>query len=352
MLLEDVGHSGMAGEDLEEIRAAASAATALTRQLLAFSRREIIKPKVVAIEDIVTNVTKILRRLIGEDIELSLNLASTPSIVRIDPGQLEQVIMNLAVNARDAMPSGGRVTISTSTVTIDAAAAGQREPVEAGRFARLSIADTGSGMDAATRVRIFEPFFTTKGVGKGTGLGLATVYGIVRQSGGRIDVESEPRQGATFTIHLPVVDDAEEVAAIAAGGNVPRGTETVLLVEDATSVRAVIRQILVRYGYEVLEAARGEAALTLARGHDAPIDVLLTDVVMPEMNGRDLAEQVTALQPGIKVLFASGYTDDAVTRHGLGSGSAYIQKPFSPYGLARKLREVLDGGNSSGSAPA
>jgi two-component system cell cycle sensor histidine kinase/response regulator CckA len=284
-----------------------------------------------------------LRRLIGEDIQVKTTLSSSQLTVLIDPGQLEQVMMNLAVNARDAMPTGGKLTLETQSVTLDAEYARDHWPVTPGRFAMLAMSDIGCGMDEQTRSRMFEPFFTTKGLGKGTGLGLATVYGIVKQSGGFIWVYSEPGKGTSFKIYFPLLAQApEEYTAKDASDTPPVGTETILLAEDATAVRVAARQILERAGYTVIEAANGTDALAASQ-NGVSIDLLLTDVVMPEMSGRELAERFALLRPSAKVLFMSGYTDDAIVRHGvLRPGTAYLQKPFSQSSLGRKVREVLD----------
>jgi PAS domain S-box-containing protein len=343
LLLEDLAPGDAKRDDLEQVRKAADGAAALTRQLLAFSRQQVVEPRVVSLNTVVEGLQKILRRVIGEDIELTTALAPDLGAVRADVGQLEQVLMNLAVNARDAMPTGGRLTIETANVEHDPDYARDREAAAVRRFAMLAVSDTGCGMDEATKARIFEPFFTTKEPGKGTGLGLATVYGIVKQAGGFIWVYSEPGQGTSFKIYLPEVDATAERVTAVAGARVPGGTETVLLVEDAAAVRAVTKQVLERQGYTVLEAADGEAALQLAQRHRGPIHLLLTDVVMPRVSGRELAEQLTRSRPDMKVLYASGHTDDSVVRHGiLELGTAYVQKPFSPESLARKVREVLD----------
>ena len=343
LLLEDLAPGDAKRDDLEQVRKAADGAAALTRQLLAFSRQQVVEPRVVSLNTVVEGLQKILRRVIGEDIELTITLAPDLESVRADVGQLEQVLMNLVVNARDAMPTGGRLTVETANVEHDPEYARDREAAAVRRFAMLAVTDTGCGMDEATKARIFEPFFTTKDVGKGTGLGLATVYGIVKQAGGFIWVYSEPGQGTSFKIYLPAVDATAEGTTAASTTPAPRGTETVLLVEDAAAVRAVTKQMLERQGYTVLEAPDGEAGLRLAQRHRGVIHLLLTDVVMPRVGGRELAEQLARLRPDMKVLYASGYTDDSVVRHGiLESGTAYLQKPFSPESLARKVRDVLD----------
>jgi len=272
--------------------------------------------------------------------------------VLIDPSQLEQVIMNLAVNARDAMPTGGKITIETARVKVDADYALDHWPAVPGRFAMLAVTDTGTGMSEETRSQVFEPFFTTKEVGKGTGLGLSTAYGIIKQSNGFIWVYSEPDHGTTFKIYLPLVDEpAPKYEGQAELLPLPLGTETVLLAEDAAAVRAAARQILERSGYTVLEAPTGRDALIIASKRQTPIHLLLTDVVMPEMSGSELAEQFAEFRPASKVLYMSGYTDDAIVRHGiLRPGIAYLQKPFSPDALARKVREVLDNGRAKPAA--
>ena len=344
LLLQDLGGEDPKREDVEQVRKAAEGAAALTRQLLAFSRQQVLAPRVVSLSVVVQGVEKMLRRVIGEDVDLVTALDPDVGSVKADVGQLEQVLMNLAVNARDAMPAGGKLTIETANVEHDPDSAREREAAPVRRCVMLAVSDTGIGMDEATKARIFEPFFTTKEAGKGTGLGLATVYGIVQQSGGFIWVYSEPGHGTTFKIYLPQVEAPLEGRAVgAAPGDLPRGTETILLVEDAAAVRAVTRQVLERQGYTVLEAAHGAAALQTAAGHPGPIHLLLTDVVMPVLSGRQLADQLARLRPDAKVLYASGYTDDAVVRHGvLEAGISYLQKPFTADSLARKVREVLD----------
>jgi PAS domain S-box-containing protein len=327
-----------------EIQRAAARAASLTRQLLAFSRQQVLEPQVLDLNVIISNTDKMLRRLIGEDIELVTIAGTALGRVKADAGQMEQVVMNLAVNARDAMPKGGRLTIETANVELDEAYARRHVAVKPGPHVMLAMSDTGMGMDSETQARIFEPFFTTKEKGKGTGLGLATVYGIVKQSGGNIYVYSNLGHGTTFKIYLPRVDGAlESVNTPKARTEVPQGCETVLLVEDEESVRSLLQGILRSNGYTVLEASRGEEALGICEGHKGAIHLLLADVVMPQMSGRELAERLISTRPQMKVLYMSGYTDDAVVRHGvLESNAAFLQKPFTPEILARKVRLVLD----------
>ena len=348
-MLEDLGSGDPKRDDVDQIRKAAQGAAALTRQLLAFSRQQVLEPKVLNLKAAVAGTEKLLKRLIGEDVQLSTSLAPDLGAVKADPGQLEQVIMNLAVNARDAMPTGGRLTIEATNVEMDEAYVGEHPPASPGRYVMLALSDTGVGMDEQTKARIFEPFFTTKDVGKGTGLGLATVYGIVKQAGGFIWVYSEPGHGTSFKVYLPRVDEPVAPEAVRPALQGPgRGTETVLLVEDAASVRMVTRQVLERFGYAVLEAPEGDTALRLATKHHGPIHLLLTDVVMPGISGRELARQLAPLRPEMKVLYASGYANDAIIQHGiLEPGIAYLQKPFTPETLARRVREVLDSGRST-----
>jgi len=327
-------------DDVDQVRKAADGAAALTRQLLAFSRQQVLEPKVIDLNSVVDNLKKILQRVIGEDVELTTVLAAELAAVKADVSQIEQILMNLAVNARDAMPTGGKLTIETTNVDYDPER--QQRSDGSTEFVMLAVTDTGTGMDEATKARIFEPFFTTKQPGKGTGLGLATVYAIVTQAGGFIWVYSELGHGTSFKIYLPQVDAVATTAAVARV-DLPRGTETVLLVEDAAAVRAVARQVLQRQGYNVLEASDGEDALHLAARYQGTIDLVLTDVVMPRAGGRELAERLLTVRRDTRVLYMSGYTDDSVVRHGiLEGGVAYLQKPFSPEGLARKVREVLD----------
>jgi two-component system cell cycle sensor histidine kinase/response regulator CckA len=341
LMLEDLAPEDTKRDDLLEVRKAAEAATALTRQLLAFSRRQVLQPKVLNLNTILANTEKMLRRLIGEDVRLTTSSAPDLGLVKVDPGQLEQVIMNLAVNARDAMPQGGQLTIETTNVEMDESYLRGHTVALPGRYVMLAVSDTGIGMDAATQARIFEPFFTTKEPGKGTGLGLATVYGIVKQSGGFIWVYSEPGQGTTFKVYLPLAGGSVE-SEPAPTAVPPRGRETVLIAEDMAAVRAVTKQMLERQGYTVLEAPDGESALQLAGQHPGPIELLVTDVVMPMLGGRQLASRLRELRPNVKVLYISGYTDDAIVHHGiLDAGIAYLQKPYTPDALARKVREVL-----------
>ncbi len=329
---------------LSDIRAAGNRAANLTRQLLAFSRKQILEPRLVDVHEVVAGLEKMLRRLIGEDVLLATDLAADPSWVKVDPGQLEQVIMNLAVNARDAMPRGGSLTIRTRSAEADLFADAD-ESTGGGARPRvaLSISDTGAGISPEARPHIFEPFFTTKEVGKGTGLGLATVYGIVKQSGGDIAVESEPGRGATFTILLPSHPRPRGHVSGASHAAIPRGTETVLVVEDEDAVRRIVKIALESTGYRVVEARSGPEALEAARVNAGGFRAVVTDVVMPGMSGRELAERLRRDRPDLKVLYMSGYTDDAVMRHGIvESGVAFLQKPFSPLALARKVRDLLD----------
>jgi PAS domain S-box-containing protein len=344
ILRERLSPGDPAGDILLEIRKAGDRAAALTRQLLAFSRKQITAPRVLDLNVVLGEIEKMLRRLIGEDFELAISLDAELGFVRADPGHLEQVLLNLVVNARDAMPTGGRITIETRNVKLGPAYGQDHANVQPGPYVLLAVTDTGHGMDEATQARIFEPFFTTKGPGKGTGLGLATVYGIVRQSGGHIRVYSEPGRGTTFKIYFPRHREPSPASPSTADFfRVPTGTETVLVAEDEGGVRTVVRQALQASGYTVLEAENGDEAVRLCRERPTPIHLLLTDVVMPKLSGRQLAEQAQAQRPEMKVLFMSGYTDDAVFRHGvLESGMAFLQKPFTPTALARKVREVLD----------
>ena len=342
LLLLDTPAGANAREEVEIIRDAAVRAQELIRQLLAFSARQVLQPAVIDLNDLIKNLGRMLRRLIGEDLVLATELEDDIGAVRVDPGQVEQVLVNLTVNARDAMPDGGRLTIRTANVdSIDGD--GPRGPQ-----VLIEVADTGTGMDAATLARVFEPFFTTKERGKGTGLGLASVYGIVRQSGGHIAVRSTLGTGTTFRIHLPRVDEAVEKSRAAPLVTAPvAGTETILVAEDEQIVRVLVRKVLEQAGYMVLLASGGAEALQLAERHPGPIQLLVTDVVMPGMSGRELARRLVERRPMTKVLYLSGYADDAVERHGvLDPGTAFMQKPFSPSALATRVREVLGGGGS------
>jgi PAS domain S-box-containing protein len=344
LLLESLPPSDPIRAQVEEISRAARRATDLTSQLLAFGRKAMAIPRVLDLNALVRDTEKMLRRLIGEDVELVTQLDPALGRVKMDPGQLDQVILNLAVNARDAMPQGGTLTIETRNVELSPAYVRKYLDVVPGPYVALVVRDTGHGMTEEVKAHVFEPFFTTKEVGKGTGLGLSTIYGIVKQAGGHIEVESAPGRGATFRVLLPRLGDgaaATEGARSDAG--LPHDSETVLLVEDEDMVRTFARVVLQRCGYTVLEATNGPDALHQAEDHHGPIHLLASDVVMPHMSGRELAERLSGLRPQVRVLFFTGYMDDAVLRLGiLKDGTACLQKPFSPDVLARKVREVLD----------
>jgi PAS domain S-box-containing protein len=337
----------------DEILSAGRRAASLTRQLLAFSRQQVLDPRVLVLNTVVSDMESMLRRLIGENIDLTSSLDPELGAIKADPGQLEQVIMNLAVNARDAMPQGGKLIIETANTEMDESFVKRYPyPVQPGPYVRLTVSDTGCGMDAKTRARIFEPFFTTKEKGQGTGLGLSMVYGVVKQSDGYIDVYSEPGMGTTFKIYLPRVDEAvapgkaEPVSSTAL-----RGTGTVLLVEDEGALRALTRSLLEMSGYTVLEAKSSAEALDVSQQHSGPIDLLLTDVVMPGISGRLLADQLIQLRPEIAVVYMSGYTGQTVGAHGiLDPGSLFLQKPFTRDALAKRIREALDQKQKSSSA--
>jgi PAS domain S-box-containing protein len=331
---------------VQEIVNAADRAASLIRQLLAFSRKQVLQPKVLDLNKQVQDMQKLLKRLIGEDIRLSTRLDPQLGLVKVDPSQIEQVLMNLAVNARDALPEGGQLTIETSNVVLDEQYARDHVSAAPGPYILLSVSDNGSGMDKETQTKIFDPFFTTKELGKGTGLGLSTVYGIVKQSGGNIWVYSEPGLGTTFKIYLPRVDALVETEQkTRAARKSTGGTETILLVEDEDMVRELIELGLTRDGYSVLESRSPREALELCRRHEGPIHLLITDIIMPEMSGRDLAEQMQTMYPEVRVLYMSGYTDDVIVHHGiLEAGIDYLQKPFGPGALSQKVREILDSG--------
>ena len=344
-LLERLGPDPRLRGPAQEISNATRRATSLTRQLLAFSRKQILAPKVLDLNEVVTENLKMLTRMIGEDIDLVMVPAPAVGAVRADPGQIDQVIMNLAVNARDAMPQGGKLTIETANVTIDENFARMHQPVVPGDYVMLSISDTGIGMDSETQSRIFEPFFTTKGA-KGTGLGLSTVYGIVKQSGAYIFVDSQPQRGTAFRAYFPRADVREEPVPAQENLGLPRadrGQETILLVEDEPNLRRLAQQYLEKQGYRILEAEDGAAALQIVAGHQGKIDLLLTDVVMPGMNGRELATQITGQRPEIRVLYMSGYTENAIGHDGLlEAGINLLQKPFSLPALKERVRELID----------
>jgi len=330
----------------QEIASASGRATTLTRQLLAFSRKQMLAPKILDLNGVVTENLKMLTRVIGEDIDLVMVPASELGTVRADAGQIEQVIMNLAVNARDAMPSGGKLTIETSNVSLDEEYARFHAPLRPGNYVLLSISDTGAGMDSETQSHIFEPFFTTKGP-KGTGLGLSTVYGIVKQSGGYIWVYSEPGKGTTFKIYLPrvaaTVERPPQILVAAESAAIEPGTETILLVEDEANLRYLARQYLEKQGYRVIEAADGAVAIQITVAHEGVIHLLLTDVIMPGMNGRELAQRISEIRPNVRVLYMSGYTENVIGRNGtLDAGVRLLQKPFTLRDLKSKVREVLD----------
>ena len=344
MMLDDVGAGTRFHTDLLEVRRAGERAAKLTRQLLAFSRQQVLQPRVLDLGDVVEGMRGMLQRLVGEDVELELRCAAPLGKVLVDPTQIEQVIMNLVVNARDAMPTGGKLTIATENVDLDARFASSHLGVQPGPHVMLAVSDTGEGMDKETLARIFEPFFTTKEKGKGTGLGLSTAFGIVKQSAGSIWVYSEPAKGATFKVYLPITREAVASLPSPMPASELRGSETVLLVEDEEQVRALAASILRRYGYRVLEARIAREAIERFTEEPGAVDLLLTDVVMPDVGGALLAEKLVALCPSLRVLFMSGYTDDAVVRHGvLDVGVAFLQKPFVPEALARRVRAVLDG---------
>ncbi len=330
--------------DVEEIRTAGKRAAALTRQLLAFSRKQVLQLRLLDVNDVLKELDKMLRRLIGEDIELALDLAADLGTVKADPGQIEQVVVNLVVNARDAMPKGGRISIQTKNVELGPSFVKTHIDVTPGPHAMLAVSDTGTGMDQATLSHLFEPFFTTKERGKGTGLGLSTVYGIVKQSGGSVYVYSELGRGTTFKVYLPIVGESAPPLKARVEAAPRGGSETVLLVEDDELVRNFAVRALRQYGYEVLVAKIPEEALSFCADPPAAIKLLLTDVIMPKMRGTELAERVRAAVPGVKVLFMSGYTDEGVVRDELIAPDApFLQKPMTPDALARKVRGILDG---------
>ncbi len=340
----NLGDQDMLQKNLDEIKKAGVRAAGLTQQLLAFSRRQVMKPKVIDLNRLIANLEKMLHRLLGEDIALETIAAPDLGAVLVDPGQVEQVIMNLCINSRDAMPRGGRIIVETSNVFLESSRRDTRMEVMRGDYVRLRIVDDGIGMDHETRSHLFEPFFTTKEVGKGTGLGLSTVYGIVKQTGGYIWVESEPGAGATFDIFFPRAHSpVEAVNAAGLPGNVRGGNESILLVEDESMIRALVRSVLVSNGYTVQEADNGEHAKEIFQAGGAGIDLIIADIVLPGISGRDLVEHMKASRPDMPALFMSGYTPDVIDNHGeLRPGFAFLQKPFTPEALLLKVREILD----------
>ena len=343
-LIESIPPNDPRGDDAREIRRAARRATTLTGQLLAFSRRQVYQPRALDLNVVITEFSKILGRVIGEDVRLEMRLAENLGVVKADPGQVEQVIMNLVVNASDAMPNGGTITLSTQNVDVSDPETRPHPQLRAGSYVALRVCDTGVGMDEATMRQIFDPFFTTKESGKGTGLGLATVYAIAERSGGAVGVHSAPGEGAEFTIYLPRVDvAAEHYASGATLPLPPRGTETILFVEDDDAVRQLGHRILERHGYTVILARDGREALALARRHAGEIELLLTDVVMPNVGGKRLVDSIQSVRPGIRVIYLSGYTAGEIDKRGeLDPGVAFLQKPFTAQALLVKAREVLD----------
>jgi hypothetical protein len=343
VMLEQLERESSLHQKAVAIQQSADRATTLTRQLLAFSRKQLLELKVVDVNAIVADMERLLRPLIGENIELVTKLGSELGRTRADSGQLEQVLMNLVVNSKDAMPEGGRITIATENVTLDDSYRRKHTFIQPGPYVMLSVSDTGVGMSKETQAQIFEPFFTTKEKGKGTGLGLSTVYGIVKQSGGYVFVQSELGRGSTFRIYLPRVDDpAETYSPTKTAQEAINGTETVLLVEDEESVRQLVKETLQARGYRVMEAENGRAGLEVAESYGGTIDMVITDVVMPGMSGRELAKKLVAARPNTKVLYLSGYTEDSVVQQDvLGSGTSFLQKPFTLQTLAKKVREIL-----------
>jgi two-component system cell cycle sensor histidine kinase/response regulator CckA len=344
LILNTLGPEDSNRHSVEQIMKAGERAATLTKQLLAFSRRQVLQPKVLDLNKLVGGLGAMLQRLIGEDVDLRLVLPPDLGRVSADPGQIEQVLMNLVVNARDAMPKGGVLTVETANVHLDNSYAGRHLSVKPGAYILLAVSDTGAGMDAATQARLFEPFFTTKGSGKGTGLGLSTVFGIVKQSGGSIEVYSESGRGTSVKVYLPRIDQPVSVETENAKTGMARGSETILLVEDDEMVRTLVRETLQREGYKILDAPGPLEAKKISEQFKPAIQLMITDVVMPKVSGRELAEQLTRRRPDMKVLYMSGYTDNAVLNSGiLQKEVAFLQKPFTPGALMEKVRDVLEG---------
>jgi PAS domain S-box-containing protein len=343
LILNNIRQDDPNRHSVEQIMKAGERAAALTKQLLAFSRRQVLQPRVLDLNKLVSSLATMLQRLIGEDIDLRLVLPAELGRVSADPSQIEQVLMNLVVNARDAMPKGGILTVETGNKRLDDSYAGRHISVKSGDYIMLAVSDTGAGMDQATQSRLFEPFFTTKGSGKGTGLGLSTVFGIVKQSGGSVEVYSEPGRGTSVKVYLPRIDQPVFLEAENERRKAARGSETILLVEDDEMVRTLVRETLHREGYRILDAPGPIEAKRIADMQRAPIHLMITDVVMPKVSGRDLADQLTKRRPDMKVLYMSGYTDNAVLNNGiLAKEVAFLQKPFTPASLTEKVREVLE----------
>jgi CheY-like chemotaxis protein len=342
LLISDMAADSQQHADMLEIIRAAEKATALTKKLLAFSRQQVLRPETVDINATVEGLRKMMRRLAGKNIELLLTLAPRLWNVAADPTELERVLTNLILNSRDAMPNGGKLIIETANVTIDDGYASTHPEAEPGPYVMVSVTDTGTGMSKEVREKVFEPFFTTKEKGKGTGLGLPSVYGIIRQSGGFVWVYSEPGQGTTFKVYLPKSEERAAGPIRTPSENRKVGSETILVVEDDVEVRAVATRILRRNGYRVLEAENGADALRVCEGELEPVDLIITDIVMPEMNGPELAQKIRETQPDARILFTSGYTEDAVVRQSfLAPGESFIEKPFTPALLAQKARDIL-----------